>query len=241
MIDQVLSRLATIGMSARRSAEADVRQSDTVPSLVSLVDPVVNGHLWPVHLPNDAPEITGVYHLAGQDDIDIDGFRLGRVDTYVLSLRSPVFDPLRTMSDSLVARVEVHEGMESWEITDAATDYEFDPRQYRAHFELQATCIAASGSELPVAFVHIVKSEAEPNALATCRVRQTVHEEIAIVVVADQTAIERQRRAITDALLGLESSDGVSPLEYAGGQRVMTSGRLVYWREQYRYQRLIFS
>lgn len=241
MIDAILAALNTAGITAWPSSDADPSRADTVPGLVTLVDPVVTGALWPVQLPNDAPDTNGVYSLAGQGDIEVDGYRLGRVDTYVLSLRSPTFDPLRTMSQALIDRLAAHSGLESWEITDAATDYENEPRQYRAHFELQATSMATATPALPAAFVHAVQASAEPNGLATFDVRQTVTEHIAVVLVTDQSEVEARRRAISDALLGLEQSDAVAPLEYAGGQRVAASGRLIFWRELYIYQRLIRS
>lgn len=242
MIDVILAALNTAGITAWPSSDADPSRADTVPGLVTLVDPVVTGALWPVQLPNDAPDTNGVYSLAGQGDIEVDGYRLGRVDTYVLSLRSPTFDPLRTMSQTLIDRLAGSAGLESWEITDAATDYEDEPRQYRAHFELQATAINAVTSTLPAAFVHSVEASAPPSDVAAWEVRQIVTEHIAVVLVVDQNGLEAQRQACTDALLGLEASTNtVSPLEYAGGQRVAVSGRHVYWRELYRYQRLIRS
>lgn len=241
MIDIITDALSAAGIPAWPSSDADPSRADTVPGIVSLVDPVVAGSLWPVRLPNDAPDTNAVYTLAGQGDIDVDGYRLGRVDTYVLSLRSPRFDPLRAMSQSLIDRVAVHSAMDSWEITDAATDYEFDQRQYRAHFELQVTSIATAQPALPAVFVHYAQAFAEPNALGTCRVRQTVTEQVAVVLVSDQALLEAERQEVEAALLGLESEDGVAPLEYAGGQRVAVSGRLVFWRELYSYQRLISS
>ncbi|WP_016854789.1 hypothetical protein [Halomonas smyrnensis] len=241
MIDAILSALNAAGVTAWRSSDADHSRADTVPGLFTLVAPVVDGDLWPVQLPNDAPLTNGVYSLAGQGDIEVDGYRLGRIDTYVLSLRNPTFDPLRTMTDDLIARVAAHAGLESWEITDAATDYEFDPRQYRAHFELQATSLATETPALPAGFVHPVQADAEPNAIGTFQVRQTVHEHIAVALVAEQGDLEAQRQACLATLLGLEADDAVSPLEYAGGQRVAVSGRLVFWRELYRYQRLIYT
>lgn len=241
MIDTILAALAGSGVTAWRSSEADPSRTDTVPGLVALVDPVVSGNLWPVHLSNDAPATNGVYNLAGQGDIEVDGYRLSRVDTYVLSLRSPTFDPLRTMTDDLIARVAAHTGMESWEITDAATDYEFDPRQYRAHFELQATSLATATPALPAAFVHPLASEAGANRLATMDVRQTITEAVAVVLVAEQADLEGHRAEVTAALLGLEDVGSVSPLVYAGGERIAVSGRLVFWRERYRYERLIRS
>ena len=73
-------------------------------------------------------------------------------------------------------------------------------------------------------------------------VRQTVTEHIAVVLVAEQAEVDAQRKAIDGALLGLNSSPhGVAPLEYAGGQRVAVSGSHVYWRELYRYDRMIRS
>ena len=90
--------------------------------------------------------------------------------------------------------------------------------------------------------MHPAQADATPNALGTMNVRQTVTEHIAVVLVADQAEIDTQRRAITAALLGLENpTDAVAPLEYAGGQRVAVSGSHVYWRELYRYDRLIRS
>ncbi|AYF35631.1 hypothetical protein CUU95_18220 [Vreelandella alkaliphila] len=242
MIDSIIAALASAGITAAPSSEADPSRADTVPGLVVLVDPVVNSNLWPLNLPADAPATNGVYNLAGQSSIEVDGYRLGRVDTYVLSLRSPTFDPLRTMSTELIERVAAQNGSEAWEITDAATDYEYDQRQYRAHFELQATSLAMAAPALPAAFVHPVQADATPNGLGTMNVRQTVTEHIAVVLVAEQAQIETQRRAITSALLGLENpADAVAPLEYAGGQRVAVSGSHVYWRELYRYDRLIRS
>ncbi|WP_027967318.1 hypothetical protein [Halomonas halocynthiae] len=241
MIDKILTALNASGITAVLSSDADPSRSDTVPELVNLVDPVVSGSLWPLNLPSDAPNTNGVYSLAGLAHIDVDGYRMGRVDTYVLSLRSPTFDPLRTMTDTLIERVSDHTGINSWDITDAATDYEYDQRQYRAHFEVQATSLSMAAPQLPAAFVHPAQAMAEPNALSTFDVRQTVIEQVAVVLVDEQPGIEIQRRAIQAALLGLETEDAVAPLEYGGGQRVAVSGRHVYWREVYTYQRLIRS
>lgn len=241
MIDDIITALQDAGIDAWPSSDADPSRADTAPGLVALVDPVVQGRLWPVQLPMDAPGTTGVYNLAGQGDIEVDGYRLGRVDTYVLTLRSPTFDPLRGMSDALIERLAAHSGLDSWEITDAATDYEDDPRQYRAHFELQATSLATATPTLPAVFVHGISAAAGPNALASCDVRQTVSEEIALVLVANQASLDSHRHAVADAVLGLEATSGVSPLEYVGGQRVAVSGRHVYWRETYRYDRMIRS
>lgn len=240
MIDAIVTAIGTAGITAWRSSEADVARADTVPALVNLVDPVVSGNLWPLRLPDEnAPDQNGVYQLAGMGDIEVDGYRLGRIDTYVLSLRSPTFDPLRAMSDALAGQVAGQSGLTGWEITDAATDYEHDPRQYRAHFELQATTLATATPALPAAFVHAAGAAADPNTLTTFAVRQTVTEQVAVVLVADQGDLEAQRLAASSALLGLEAADAVSPLEYAGGQRVAASGRHIYWRELYSYQRLI--
>lgn len=242
MIDDIITALGDAGIAAWRSSDADPSRADTVPLLVQLVDPVVNSRLWPLNLPGDAPDTNGVYSLAERDDIDVDGYRLGRVDTYVLSLRAPRFDPLRTLSDALIERVANHAGLDSWAIGDAATDYEYDQRQYRAHFELQGTTLNTAAPAMPAAFAHPAESLAEPSDVAAWAVRQTVVEHIAVVLVADQDAMASHRTACASALLGLESgADAVSPLEYAGGRRVAVSGRHVYWRELYRYQRLIRS
>jgi len=242
MIDAILAALDSAGIAAWSSSDADPSRTDTVPLLVQLVDSVVDSKLWPLNLPSDAPPENGVYSLAGRDDIEIDGYRLGRVDTYVLSLRAPRFDPLRVMSDSLIERVASHAGLDSWAITDAATDYEYEQRQYRAHFELQGTTLNTATPSLPAAFAHAVEATAPPSDVSTWQVRQTVTEHVALVLVADQEAMASHRAACIDALLGLEGdADVVAPLEYAGGQRVAVSGRHVYWRELYRYQRLIRS
>lgn len=242
MIDSIITELSGAGITAAPSSEADPSRADTVPGLVALVDPVVSSALWPLNLPADAPSTNGVYNLAGQSGIEVDGYRLGRVDTYVLSLRSPEFDPLRTMSTQLIERVAAQSGSEVWEITDAATDYEYDQKQYRAHFELQATSLAMSAPALPAAFVHPVQATTTPNELGTMNVRQTVTEHIAVVLVAEQAEVDAQRKVIDGALLGLNSSPhGVAPLEYAGGQRIAVSGSHVYWRELYRYDRMIRS
>lgn len=236
MIDDIISALSGVGITAAPS------RADTVPGLVALVDPVVGSALWPLNLPADAPGTNGVHNLAGQSSIEGDDYRLGRVDTYVLSLRSPTFDPLRTMSTQLIERVAAQSGIEGWEITDAATGYEYDQKHYRAHFELQATSLAMATPALPAAFVHPVQASTTANGLGTMNVRQTVTEHIAVVLVAEQADVSPQRKAIEGALLGLNSSPhGVAPLEYAGGQRVAVSGSHVYWRELYRYDRLIRS
>lgn len=242
MINSIITALDGAGITAAPSSEADPSRADTVPGLVQLVDPVVDSQLWPLNLPADAADTNGVYSLAGQSSIEVDGYRLGRVDTYVLSLRAKAFDPLRTMSTQLIERVACTEGLEAWEITDAATDYEYDQRQYRAHFELQATSLAMAAPALPAAFVHPGQATTTPNELGTMSVRQTVTEHIAVVLVAEQAEIDTHRRAISAALLGLENpADAVAPLEYAGGQRVAVSGSHVYWRELYRYDRMIRS
>lgn len=241
MIDSILTALNGAGINAEPSSEADPSRADTVPGLVQLVDPVVSSALWPLNLPADAPATNGVYSLAGLEHVEVDGYRLGRVDTYVLSLRAPTFDPLRGMTTELIDRVAAQTGVEGWEITDAATDYEYDQKQYRAHFELQATSLAMSTPVLPAAFVHHIQAAAAPNELGTFQVRQTVTEQFAITLVAEQQDVSTQRKEIETALLGLESEDAVAPLEYGGGQRVAVSGRHVYWREVYAYQRYIRS
>lgn len=240
MIDSIITALSGAGITAAPSREADPSRADTVPGLVELVDPVVSSALWPLNLPADAPGTNGVYNLAGQSSIEVDGYRLGRVDTYILSLRAPEFDPLRSMTTQLIERVAAQSGIEGWEITDAATDYEYDQKQYRAHFELQATSLAMAAPALPAAFVHPVQATVTPNELGTMNVRQTVTEHFAVILVAEQAEVEAQRRAISAALLGLENpADAVAPLEYAGGQRIAVSGSHVYWRELYSYDRMI--
>lgn len=241
MMDKVLAALSEAGINAAASSEADPSRADTVPGLVTLVDPVVSRALWPLNLPPSAPATNGVYSLAGLEHVEVDGYRLGRLDTYVLSLRAPTFDPLRTMTTQLIDRVADQSSVEGWEITDAATDYEYDQRQYRAHFELQATSIAMSSPSLPAAFVHPVQAMASPNDLGTCSVRQTVTEQLAVVLVAEQSDIGARRQDVSRALLGLETDDAMAPLEYGGGQRVAVSGQHIYWREVYAYQRLIRS
>jgi hypothetical protein len=242
MISEILNRLTAAGLTAAPSSDAQASRADTVPSLVQLVDPVVASALWPLNLPSDAPATNGVYQLAAWSEVDVDGYRLGRVDTYVLSLRAAQFDPLREMTDSLIARVSSHRGVQSWDITDAATEYEYEQRQYMAHFELQCATLAMAAPALPAAFVHAIAAAPSGNALDTRDVRQTVTEQLAVVLVADQDDIESLRRRTSTALLGAATSpDGVSPLEYQAGQPVAISGRLVFWREVYSYQRLIRS
>lgn len=242
MISEIVEALNTAGIQASESSDADPSRADTAPYLVALVDPVVDSQLWPLNLPAEAPDTNGVYQLAGWSSVEVDGYRLGRVDTYVLSLRANAFDPLRQMTTSLIDRVASHQGNESWEITDAATDFEFDQRQYRAHFELQCATLANSHITIPAAFVHRVTSLAAPNSLATFEVSQTITEQLAVVVVASQSELNSQRQAVSAALLGLELGiDAASPLEYERGDPVASSGRYVYWREVYRYQRLIHS
>ncbi|NWO11735.1 hypothetical protein HLV40_15190 [Chromohalobacter salexigens] len=242
MIDAMITQLQGGGFTAARSSDAEPARTDTVPVLVTLVDPVVDSKLWPLNLPEQAPATNGVYQLVGWNEIDVDGYRLGRVDTYVLSLRSPQFDPLRTMTDDLIDRVAAHRGTVSWSITDAATDYEPEPLQYRAHFELQAAALAMTAPAVPAAFVHVVGASPSENDLDAWAVRQTVTEQIAVVIVADQDDIEAQRRGAGEALLGMDTGDdGVSPLVYLAGQPAAISGRHVYWRELYGYQRLIQS
>lgn len=244
MINAIVTALNTVNINSWPSSQANtIYGNDTVPGLVSLTDPVVQERLWPVMLPTDAPATSGVYQLAGVSNIDIDGYRLGRVDAYVLTLQSAMFDSLRTMTWAFTDEVANYQGMESWELTDAATDYDVKSRRFQGHFELQATTLAAHKEEsatLPTAFVHLARSSAEPDGGNTCNIRQTVTDEVAVVIACDMDDVKQYRDQAMGALLGLEAGDDVvSPLEYVGGQRVAISGRYAFWRETYRFDRLV--
>ena len=240
-LDTVIAALNGAGIQAQASCHADPSQADAVPLVRSLGDAVTNGHTYPLRLPDDhpTPGEHGVYQLAARQHVEADGWTLARTDTWLMSLRAPTFDALRPMADQFVLEVANQTGVVAVEITDAASDYERDQRQCRAHFELQATAQATSTPALPGAFVHHVDATASENGLASCAIRQTVTENLAVVLIADRTDLQLVRGLATHALLGLEIPGGMSPLEYLTGTQLAVVGRHVYWRELYRYQRLI--
>ncbi|WP_375058415.1 hypothetical protein [Zobellella sp. DQSA1] len=240
-ISAVLDALAGEAIDAQASSQADIGAVDMVPLVRTLGDQVTAGHTYPLRLPPDLEvDQHGVYQLAGRRNIEADGWTIARTDTWLVSLRAASFDALRPMADGFVDAVAAHTGPVGAEITDAATDYEFDQRQFRAHFELQTTALA--GAVAPAAaFVHELGASAQGNALATMAVRQTVTEQMAVVLVANALELEGLRLAAQFALLGLELDGAVSPLEYGGGSQLGVFGHQVFWRETYQYQRVIRS
>lgn len=244
MIDTIVSALNAVDINATSSSHADTSRVDSAPVVTQLADQATDSHTYPLHLPSDsnAPYPNAVYALASQQAIEVDGWKVGRVDTYVVSIRDNEFDPLREASDVFVNAVSTHSGSVGAEITDAATDYEFEQRQYRAHFELQITSIATEDNVLPAAFVHPVDVRAMENELATLSIRQTLFEHIAVVTVANQSEIDMLRKQVViNALLGLELPDSYGPLEYVSGSQLTVVGSQVYWRDVWRYQRVIRS
>lgn len=240
MIDVIVSQLIAAGINAEASNHADPSKADPVPTIRGLIDPVTSNQTYPLHLPKDAADNNAVYSLASRSMIDSDGWNVGRVDTYVVSLRSPSFDTLRTMSDGFETQIASAVSPYGFEITDAAADYEFDQRQCRAHFELQVTSLATENPTLPMAFVHHLTAQATANELATLNIRQTVTEQIVVILIADQDQIDTLRKVtVSQALLGLELPDGLSPLEYVGGGSLAITGKNVFWRDVWSYQRVI--
>lgn len=240
-IDTVIGALEGAGIQAQASCHADPAQADAVPLVRALGDAVTNSQTYPLRLPDDLPTPGkhGVYQLAARQHVEADGWTLARTDTWLMSLRAPTFDALRPMADQFVLEVANQTGVVGVEITDAATDYEREQRQCRAHFELQATAMATASPALPTAFIHNVDATASENGLATCATRQTVTENVAVVLIADRNELQQVRAQTTAALLGLEIPGGMTPMEYVAGTQLTVVGRHVYWRELYRYQRLI--
>jgi hypothetical protein len=239
MIDQIITALTATSIAARKAGADPVSGDDAVPIVRALIDTVTNNNTYPLKLPNDIdPAEFGIYQLAGWRTVEVEGQVIGRTETWLVSLRSNSFDTLRAMSDQFVAAIDGYSGTEGVEITDAATDYEFEQRQFRAHFELQITLMAGAQSAR-AAFVNADGSQAEANALATFDVRQTVKEQVSVVLVAAHGEIDTLRTIAQSALLGLSTSSAVSPLTYVQGTPVAAQGKTTYWRDVYEYQRVI--
>lgn len=241
MIDSIIQALAGVGVTAQASSQADIGAVDMVPLVRALGDQVTAGHTYPLRLPSDLEvDQHGVYQLASRRNIEADGWTIARTDTWLVSLRAASFDALRPMADGFVDAVAAHAGPVGAEITDAATDYEFDQRQFRAHFELQTTAIATDAAPT-AAFVHALGAMAQNNALASMAVRQTVTRQLAVVLAGNALQLGGMCTAAQGALLGLEADDAVSPLEYAGGAQIGVFGHQILWRETYQYQQIIRS
>lgn len=237
MLQNIIDTLNADGIDAAASSHADPSRADTALTMMALLEPLVSDRAYPLKLPDSPVLPNAVYQPMARNHLDADGYLLGRVDIYMVTLRAQRFDELQQLVDALDGAVSGHTGVDSIEITDAAQEYEDEQQQYQAHFEIQVATLSTSTPSLPAAFIHSVDSEAEPPR-TTCR-HQTITEMVAVVLVANQNDIESLRTRAVSALIGLEHPDAIAPLEDVGGQQVAVSGRHVYWRELMRWQRRI--
>ncbi|WIX32505.1 hypothetical protein QO259_17100 [Salinicola sp. JS01] len=237
MLQQVIERLTADGIDASLSSKADPSLADTAATMAELLEQLVPGHAYPLTLPEKEPLPNAVYQPMARNFLDADGYLLGRVDIYMVTLRAARFGDIQQLTQQLDQAVSAFTGVESIEITDAAQEYESDQQQYQAHFEIQIATLSTDTPSLPAAFVHTVGSDAAPPR-TTCR-HQLVTESLAVVLIATQSDIEALRLRAVSALVGLESPGAITPLEDVGGQQVAVSGRHVYWRELLQWQRRI--
>lgn len=239
MLEEIIDRLRGESIDANLSSKADPSLADTAVTMAELLNTLVSDRAYPLTLPEKEPLPNAVYQPMARNFLDADGYLLGRVDIYMVTLRAARFADIQQLTQQLDQSVSAFAGVESIEITDAAQEYESEQQQYQAHFEIQIATLSTSTPSLPAAFVHTVSSEAEPPR-TTCR-HQTVTEHVAVVLVANQQEIEALRSDAVSALIGLEQPGAMTPLEDIGGQQVAVSGRHVYWREILRWQRRIPS
>ncbi|MCK2042564.1 hypothetical protein KZO83_07665 [Chromohalobacter sp. TMW 2.2308] len=237
MLQAIIDRLTAEGIDANLSSKADPSLADTAVTMVELLNPLVSSRAYPLTLPEKEPLPNAVYQPMARNFLDADGYLVGRVDIYMVTLRGERFADLQDLSAGLDTAVSQHTGVDSIEITDAAQEYENEQQQYQAHFEIQVATLSTQAPALPAAFVYTVSSEADPPR-TTCR-HQTVTEYVAVVLVANQQEIEALSKQAVSALIGLEQPGAITPLEDVGGQQVAVSGRHVYWRELMRWQRRI--
>ncbi|KFF48100.1 hypothetical protein GY26_16035 [Gammaproteobacteria bacterium MFB021] len=239
MIDDVIQQLSSAGLNAAASSHTDPSRSNTALVIAGLLNDVTADGAYPLKLPDGPTYPNAVYQPVARTHIEADGYRLGQIDTWLASLRAERFSDIESLGDDLEERVSTYAGPVSVEISDAAADYEAEQKQYRAHYELQATTLATAQNTLPAAFVHAVESQASPPEVIG-GVDQAVTEYLAIVLVAEQSAISTARQAAYNALLGHGIAGAtLSPLEYVSGAQLSVAGAHVYWRELFRWQRII--
>jgi hypothetical protein len=236
MIDSLVSTLITAGINAIEASETDISTVDTADLVNDLFGSLVDGRVYPLHLPDGAALPSMVYQLVGQDYIEADGVKLGRVDRYVLSTRTTSFATLEPLTHQIATAVA--DAGAQVEITDAAADYEPEQKQYRSHIELEWTSLATASQALPAVMVYSIGAEAGDNMYDNA-VGQRVTELFGLAIICDEADLEATRDAVQSAMLGLQVTPQAEPALYHGGNRLAQTGQLIYWREHYAITRYI--
>ena len=234
----IISLLTSAGINAAESSNADPSTATTSVTLYELVNPLISGGCHPLRLPDEEnPDEFAVYQPVGLDFIESDGYRLSRIDRYVLSLRSPSYTRLEQISGELIDKVADQTGSVSMDINDMAADYEPDQKQCRVHIDISAGTLASS-IQWPACLVHRIGSRATENDLIT-GFSQTVTEQVAIVCVAPSDDIQTLRTQVAQAIIGQLPDETSDEYQYVSGQLIGISGPVVFWREIYSWNRYL--
>jgi hypothetical protein len=231
--------LTNAGINAAASSNADPSTAITATIIPDLTQALVSQHCYPLMLPDDEdPDEFAIYQPVSMRFIESDGYRLGRIDSYLLSLRAKKFSRAQQLSTDLIDAVANYRGTASLDITDAAADYEHDQKQYRAHLELDTATLAAS-IQWPAVLIHRIAATAKRDDLATGGSSQSVTEQVAVICIAPESQIHSLRDDVAGAIIGQSSGEYSDTYEYAGGQLIAVAGSIAYWREVYTWRRYL--
>ncbi len=236
MIDNIITTLSGQSINAVKTSDADISTVDTAIGLKDIFGPLVGSKVYPLVLPADVVLPAMIYQQVNRRHIEVDGEKLGRIDTYVLSVRASTFKDLQGLCAQIVDTVAGLAGQ--YEITDFAVDYEPDEKQYRGHLELEVTTLATVSQSIPAALVYEFASQAQESQYDNV-VRQAVTDVFSVVLVCDQDQLETVRNQASTALVGLQPNPQSHPIQYLSGKRLAQTGQLVYWREQFSFIRYI--
>lgn len=232
----ILELLQASGLPVFDADGTPPRFADTAKTITGYLQGVVGQSVYPLYISDDPePAETAVYQPVRMEFLESDQHQIGRVDSYVISIRARTFTRLKQLSTAAVDAAVDQQGLE---VRDAAADYEPDQKQCRAHLQLDALTLPDAVGAPPALFVYEQGAQATGNELDNA-VHQWVTEQVAIVCVAPQSAMRGLRDQIASTLLGQQAGPYDEPYLYAGGQPLEQIGGLAFWREVYTWRRYL--
>lgn len=229
IVTRLTAQTSSFAQIVAASPGGTVAPVDTQANLYTLLQSVVSGRMYPVQAPEQATTPHLVYQLVGSEPGVLEGYDLTHTDTYVLNLRGPDYDTLRTLYGSIVSALSG----ENIEIEDASHDFDQSEGLYRINCALTYSYIASGTQTLPAAFVYPLSRSAGDN-LYDNSTKQLVSADYAIVVITDDGTMPTLLGEIQDALLGWTQGAEYHEMLYGSGANIEAVGDLEVWREVYR-------
>ena len=210
---------------------------DSSTELFSLLDGLVANKVFPVTMKDRRSTPSIVYTLVGIDSREIDGFRLTQTDRFVLELRAPSYDQLRTLINSCITTLRT--SAYSVEPVDMLFAFDDETKDFNAEIEIEFTYpVSSSGgpfgnlaASVPLAIVYPIGRSARESD-GDNYVTQRVDNQYAVIVMttgAMHTALD----AVRTSLLGFQQTSLHQAMEYVSGSNLGGVGTLKLWREVY--------